>query len=329
MRCGLSAPVSGAVCGPYAPAVITENPDVSREALRDVVERGWDVDVTELEFLTVGGDSWSYRVGALFINVREALGQRKPWSFPQDVEQPLRAAIALKERCALDFLLTPTPTVAGEPLVRLGRFAVTLFPYLDGHPSHSDTEEVFCDAETMSWIERLHAATPAIADVELASEDFRPDFAGTLRDVFSRTSIDGPYGEPVERLLADSRDVVLDVLERHEAHGDELRTARTPFVVTHGEPAGNVHIGSDGRRYLVDLVCLKRGPRERDLRDFPADARDASADRNIVLYYQRDFALSEVAEYGDRLTRPHVGDPEDDRAWYYLGEYVAEVASLG
>ncbi len=312
--------------------MITENPDVTRDALREVLVRHWGVAVTELEFLAVGGDSWSYRAADLFINVREALGQRKPWNFPRAVEPSLRAAIALKERCGLDFLLTPTPTTSGRPLARLGTYAVTLFPYIDGDPSYDDWSEVFCDEQTMSWIERLHAATPAIEDLEVPSEDFRPDFAGALRTLFDRArsgTLEGPYATRVEALLATSQDLVLDALLRHEAHGDKLRSTQMEFVVTHGEPAGNVHIGHDGRRYLVDLVELKRGPRERDLHDYPADARDASADHDVVMYYKRAFALSEVAEYGDRLTRPHVGDAEDDRVWGYLGEYIAELRSLG
>ncbi len=311
--------------------MIAENSDVTRDALRDVLVRHWSVAVTALEFLTVGGDSWSYRAGDLFINVREALGQRKPWSFPRAVEPSLVAAVALKERCGLDFLLTPMPTTSGRPLARLGAYAVTLLPYIDGDPSYDDWPEVFCDEQTMSWIERLHAATPGIAHLELPSEDFRPDFAGALRAIFDRArsaSIEGPYAKRVEALLAASQDRVLDALVHHEAHGDRLRGTPMEFVVTRGEPAGNVHTGHDGQRYLVDLVELKRGPRERDLHDYPADARDALADRDVVMYYKRAFALSEVAEYGDRLTRPHIGDPEDDRAWGYLGEYIAELRSL-
>ena len=311
--------------------MITEHPDVGRDALRDVVTSNWAVGVADLEFLVgVGGDSWSYRAGDLFINVREALGQRKPWSLRRDVEPPLRAAIALKECCGLEFLLTPTPTISGEPLVRLGAFAVTVFPYIDGRSSYDDTDEVSCDEETMSWIERLHAATPEIADLALPSEDFRPDFADALRAVVDRATgaIDGPYGPRVAEVLASSRDLILDSLVRHEAHGDRLRDTPMEFVVTHAEPAGNVHIANDGRRFLVDLVELKRAPRERDTRDFPVEARTASVDPDIVTYYNQGFALSEVTEYGDRLTRRHIGDPEDDRAWHELGVYIEALAAF-
>jgi spectinomycin phosphotransferase len=311
--------------------VITENPDISLDVLRDVVQHNWDVTVTELSFLPVGGDSWSYRAGDLFINLREALGQRKPWTFPRDVERSLVAAVALKERCGLDFMLTPLPTTTGRTLARLGAYAVTLFPYIDGSPSYDERAEVTCDEQTVSWIERLHAATPAIEDLELPSEDFRPDFAAALRTVLDRArseTLEGPYAERVRALLTSSRDLVLDTLLRHEAHGATLRVTPMEFVVTHGEPAGNVLLARDGRRYLVDLVQLKRGPRERDLHDYPVEARDASADHDVITYYKRGFALSEVTEYADRLTRPHLGDDEDDRAWRYLGEYIEELRSF-
>jgi hypothetical protein len=179
--------------------VITENPDIGPDALRDVIERNWHVTVTDLSFLPVGGDSWSYRAGDLFVNAREALGQRKPWSFPRDVEPSLVAAVALKERCGLEFMLTPLPTATGRPLARL-----------------------------------------------------------------------------------------------HESHGDSLR----------------------------------RGPRERDLHDFRSEDRGTLADDAVVTYYKRDFALSEVAEYADRLSRTHPGDEEDDRAWDQLGQYIEELWSF-
>ena len=311
--------------------MITENPDVGPDALRDVVERNWHLTVTDLGFLPVGGDSWSYRSGDLFINVREALGQRKPWSFPRDVEPSLIAAVALKQRCGLDFMLTPMPTTTGRTLARLGRYAVTLFPYIDGVPSYHESEEVTCDEQTMSWIERLHAASPAIDDLELPVEDFRADFATALRDILDRARSDdpdgGPYAERARALLTSAEDLVMGVLAEHESHGDALRRAPVDFVVTHGEPAGNVLLCGDGRRLLVDLVELKRGPRERDMHDFPVEARRGSADEAVVTYYKRGFALSEVAEYGDRLTRPHVGDDEDRRAWGYLEQYLEELRS--
>jgi hypothetical protein len=120
----------------------------------------------------------------------------------------------------------------------------------------------------------------------------------------------------------------LDALLRHGAHGDTLRHTPIDFVVTRGAPAGNVLLAHDWRRFLVDLVELKRGPRERDLHDYPVEAWDASVDRDVVTYYKRDFALSEVAEYGGRLTRRHLGDIEDDRAWGPVGEYIAELRTL-
>jgi spectinomycin phosphotransferase len=306
--------------------MITENADIERDTVLRALRSEWDVDADDLEFLPVGGDSWSYRAGDLFVNVREALGQRKPWSSPRDIEQSLRAAIALRHRCGLEFLLTPRPTTSDQPLVRLGRYAVTVFPFLDGAMSYDVSTRAGLDAEIASWIDRLHAATHAIADMPLASEDFTPDFSGGLRRALERASsgnAEGPYASRLVALMQSSRETIAEALDLHEAHGARLRMRDCEYVVTHGEPSGNVLLARNGAHYLIDLVELKRAPRERDLQDLPAPP--GAFDEDLVSFYKQDFVLNEIAEYADRLSLEHVGDDEDDRAWDLLGEYVEHV----
>lgn len=307
--------------------------DLDTNAIAEVVAREWGI-AAKPERLPVGGDSWSFRIADTFVNVRHARGRRKPWRRPRNVEAALVAAIRLAQE--LDFLLAPTPTASGAPLARCGRFAISMWPFLDGQV-HYRTYERPELAQVTEWIARLHGATSTVDDIPVDREDFEVRIADTLRTALDRVpTSDGPYATRFIALIEKHGSSVLAQLAEFEALADRLRGRQYRPVLTHGEPfPGNVFVERSGRRWLIDLAELMLAPRERDLgylamlakaadQDLPERVYGAVNDADYVRFYRLRWGLSEITEYVDRFGGPHDGGPEDEFAWHELTAYYLQ-----
>lgn len=307
--------------------------DLAVVEIAEVVSQEWGI-AGAPERLPVGGDSWSFRIADVFVNVRHAYGQRKPWRRPRNVEAAFTAASRLAPE--LDFLLAPMPTNAGAPIARSGRFAISLWPHLDGQV-HYRTYETPELTQVTKWISRLHAATSSVDDIPVDQEDFEVGIAQALRNALDRVdSSDGPYAVRFIALVEKHRATVLTQLAEFEALADRLRDRQYQPVLTHGEPfPGNVFEERNGRRWLIDLGELMLAPRERDLgylamlakqvdRDVPERVYGAANNSDYVRFYRLRWGLSEITEYVDRFSRPHDGGPEDEFAWTELTAYYLQ-----
>src|SRR5581483_12455133 len=123
-------------------------------------------------------------------------------------------AAGLREH--VDFLLTPRPTLASRPLATLGRYAVTVFPYIEGTPGYEREASAEDLRQLASWVRQLHSAP---TDVDLVREDFSSDFAGALVAAFDRApSASGPYAEPLCSLVSEHGEAVRGALRAHIEH---------------------------------------------------------------------------------------------------------------
>jgi spectinomycin phosphotransferase len=261
-----------------------EPPGFDRAALVEAL-REWDLSITALRYLPVGAGShhylatdsfdnqWFVTVDVLEWKLYGTFGPTfEPWvdidleSGLDGLDRAFRTAVALRDG-GLEFVHAPITRPDGGVLARLGRdHAVSVFPLIEGAShSHDDQDR----PRLLEAVGRLHAATHTVPS-ELPRRDsltvpIRSRLFGSLDDLTSPWN-DGPYGDSARQLLRDKESLIRDLFHRADELADEVREAKTPWVITHGQlHAANILRGKPGAPILIDWDCLAIAPRERDL----------------------------------------------------------------
>lgn len=254
-----------------------------RDALMSVL-RTWDLSVSTLTYLPVGagshhylaldseGQHWFVTVDELITKLFAMGGPTfMPW-LDVDLDAAFEAlkrafgtAAALRQT-GLEFVHGPILRPDGEVLMRLGDYAVSVFPFID---EISDTPSDAKRHRLLEAIGRLHAAADSIPS-GLPQHDsltvpLKPRFLDTLDDLESPWTT-GPYGERARLLLQPRADAIRDLFGRCDQLAYAVRAAGKPWVITHGQmhAANIVHTRND-TLLLVDWDCVALAPRERDL----------------------------------------------------------------
>src|SRR5215471_13552058 len=272
-----------------------------RDALVSTL-RGWDLSITSVSYLPVGagshhylalgfdGQRWFVTVDVLVGKLFGMMGPTfVPW-FDVDLDRAydaldraFRAAVAL-QRAGLDFVHAPVTRPDGGVLTRLGEFAVSVFPFIDGI---SDTRDSGLRSRLLEALGKLHAATDAVPSGLLQRDSLtvplKPRFLDSLDDLEAPWT-QGPYGESARLLLQPKADAMRNLFHRCDELGDAVRAAGRPWVVTHGQVhAANVVRAAGDALLLVDLECLAIAPRERDLGTWGNDL-DPKTDEDWAAY---------------------------------------------
>jgi hypothetical protein len=178
-------------------------------------------------------------------------------------------------------------------------------------------------AAVLDRVRRLHAATTALPDLDLEREAFDASFVPVLEAAIDR-ALDGhrdagPQSGWLRGALAAARPAIRESLARFRAGREAaLAGGRGRWVVTHGEPHGENVVWTPTGPVLVDCGELRLAPPERDL-----VVLGSAGDEELASLYRRRWVLAEIAEYADRLSRPHGDDAEDRRAREELARNLA------
>lgn len=295
--------------------MLVPNPDIDEVALREFVAAEFGRTNNEkLAFRPVGGDSWSYRLGPWWVNVRRDRQGSSAAAF--------ETAFDLKVS-GLEWVLAPACGRSGQLVHDFKSWPVVVFPFVEGTPifprfaSRSQAEAVH------QMIDQLHQATSVRAlPTESFALPFKDELAAGIERAFAGAVQAGPYGARVTKLVRENA-AYLESLRRKMAEcQDECRSEATAPVLTHGEPnRGNVMQGHN-RLVLMDWGDLAWGPPERDLvqlGDFgvPTDGRPT-----FRRFYELHWILGEIAEYVARFSGPHAGDAQDEQSWKELLHYL-------
>ncbi|GAB2720750.1 hypothetical protein GCM10027089_50730 [Nocardia thraciensis] len=327
--------------------VLTPPPGLTDDALIAVLGECWAIDVGAVEYAAVGFGSHHWRVtdggdDAWFVTVDELeLRRRSPDDSVAAAFDRLRAALGTAQAArdaGLEFVVAPVPGGDGSVCIRMGAFAVAVYPLLEGR--RFDWGE-FRDADhrqaVLDMIARLHR-TPA--DVPARTEDF----AIASRDEVARALAGdipnlGPYAASMSDLLRDNAAALRDEWARYDALVTTARSLGVRPVVTHGEPhaANTMHTARGWR--LIDWDTALLAPPERDLWDLdPGDGSllAAYAERTgttphpeLLELYRRRWDLADAAEYVRRFRRPHTGTEDDIESWKGLQELVFRLEAPG
>lgn len=285
----------------------TDAPD-----LVDVLAREWGVTVSSLDYVPVGYGSHHWSAGDWFVNLDEPADPGELWS-------ALSAAVALDR----DFVLAPRPTLDGAPLARVGRFAVSLYPFVAGESfAYGEFPSGEHQRAVLELVAAIHTSGVPAAPEDLTIE-CRAELEATLADGMPDT---GPYSAPAARLISECAPTVRRLLARY----DSVVTAVDPTraVLTHGEPhPGNTMRTADGW-LLIDWETARLAQPERDLwllgdlRAYTAATGIEPVPELLELYALR-WNLSDLGYELSRFRVPHTGTPADDQSWQLLQGLVA------
>jgi spectinomycin phosphotransferase len=296
----------------------TENPSIELAAITDLLADQYGESLPSLVFTPVGGDSWCFRAGSLWVSVRRDRQGHAAESY--------EAAAELSEQ-GLHFVLAPLRGKDHHVVHRVSDYPVVVSPFVAGSTLHATTpHEVNAVASLVSQLHSASVRTPA------PHEDYRFPFQDELEQALSlATSHDpesGPFSQRTHRLIHAHR-AYLDALQAEARHlASYCRSQAGEPVLTHGEPNGNVMQTDDGRLLLFDWGTTALGPPERDWWVFPSNNNSISCRPEFTRFYELRWILGEIAEYTWRFMHQHVGDIDDASMWDELCIYFPPSTAL-
>jgi spectinomycin phosphotransferase len=290
----------------------TENPGIDLAAIEGLLADQYGESSSSLAFVPVGGDSWCFRAGSLWVSVRRDRQGHAAESY--------EAAAELSEQ-GLHFVLAPLRGKDQHVVHRVSAYPVVVSPYVTGSPLHATTpHEVNAVASLVAQLHTASVRTP------VPHEDYRFPFQEELEEALSlATSRDphtGPYSQRTHRLIKENR-AYLDALQAEARHlASYCRSHAGEPVLTHGEPDGNVMQTDDGRLLLFDWGTTALGPPERDWGELASNNDSIRCRPEFARFYRLRWILGEVAEYTWRFMHQHAGDIEDASMWDELSLYL-------
>ena len=294
-------------------------PDLAGETITGALHASFGIQVAELVFLPIGDDaaSWAFRVEAsqgptYFLKVRAGAGHTPGAAVPDYLH-----------RHGVPHVLAPLPTNTAAPHIRVDRFALTLYPMIDGGTGTDVGMSPGHWRELGAVLKQVHT-TPLTPDLTriVGREPFRP----TRREVVTRLAalLDASVpDDPVARQLAAfwrARQGVIDALVDHaDTMGRQLERSSAAHVLCHADlHTWNVLLDAEQRLWIVDWDEAILAPRERDLmfvvggigRDLvkPSDTAcflqgygEATVDRRLLAYYRSACAVQDIGAYGEQV----------------------------
>ncbi|MEV0591469.1 aminoglycoside phosphotransferase family protein [Nonomuraea cavernae] len=233
----------------------------------------------------------------------------------------------------LDFVVAPVRTAHGETVRQAGaRYAVSVFPYLDGIPGSFGQELTPAQRGlVVDLLARLHEVEPP---AQCAAPQRQPWHRASLEQAIAgsdRPWEAGPFTRAAGSLVADHA----KGLRRRLGEFDRLASEVDwdVRVVTHGEPHSGNLLWQGERGLLVDWDTVGLAPPERDLWLYEGDLeRYAEVSGRwpqpaALAFYRLRWALDDVAIFVDQFRRPHGRTPDTELAWSAFAGTVEELTA--
>jgi spectinomycin phosphotransferase len=308
--------------------------------LADALVRSWALEVGQLDYIPkgFGGYHWLTRThtGQRFFLTVDDL-DTKPWlggnrdeTF-EGLEAAYDSTLALHRNAHLSFVVAPMPQLGDGTALRLSeRYALTVFPFMDGEPGVWGDPIGRADREQLlRRLAELHRSTPAVASRAPRHGLVLPGRAGlesALDDLDSPWS-GGPYSELARQELAKHAAALHQCLASFDDLAGHVERARGEPVITHGEPHPGNLIRIDGGVLLVDWDTVGLAQPERDLWMLDDGSPDAlapyteasgrSVDYTAISLFRLSWTLSDVAVFTALFRSDHRSN-EGTESWRAL-----------
>lgn len=325
--------------------MLTEPADLDRAELSALLERHWALADLRFEYVPVGFGSHHWRAREWFLTVDDLAAGHQAYPDPDSsfsaLNRAYQTAAALRHDADLDFVVAPLPDSDGAVIRRLGhRYAVTVFPFIDGESSEWGPYELDDERRTMGGIlGRLHGATERLPAGLPRVEDFALPARAALEDAMADLQhrwATGPFAERTRRLLGECAAGVEHLLRDYDLLAGNARAGSDAWVVTHGEPhRANVIRGRAGRRHLVDWDTALVAPRERDLCMVLGDdltgwdeysaVLPAELDEPTLRLYRRWWELADITTFVHLFRQPHGHTEHTAASWKILADNLGHV----
>jgi spectinomycin phosphotransferase len=308
----------------------------------------YGLDLASLTFLPLGHDSsaWVYRADEVagrryFVKVRAGQLHRASLLVPH-----YRHDNGVARVCA------PLLTTAGELSGVTGRYALIVYPFIDGASGMArrlSGEQWRAFGATLRQIHDM--SVPPSLKAALSREQFAPSWVATVRqiDLLVDANLYGdPFAEEFANFWRARREMICTLVERAKACGQQLARRATAFALCHADlHTGNLLVGDDGQLWIVDWDEVLLAPPERDLmfiiggisaalvtpdetRHFQRGYGQRAIGPLAIAYYRYAWAVGDIASFGEQaFLRPEFGELtrraglESFRSLFEPGEIVA------
>jgi aminoglycoside phosphotransferase (APT) family kinase protein len=240
-------------------------PPFDLDAIRDLLRREYALEADELAFVPVGFATACYVVDSHFLKIWPHSANGGQSASLLEVTLPLLVrldAIGLRARVP-----APIRTTSGELRTSYHGMPVALFPLLPGdHVPDDAYRDPVLWAEMARVMAEIHAATPSLASVPLATESFEAPVLPTLARGLLVAERGGAEARGLDRVVRPRR----DELVQHIARFERVRAAAAGLtarrVLCHRDFGGyNLLVGPDGRLSVLDWDWPALAPPEHDL----------------------------------------------------------------
>ncbi len=312
--------------------------------VRDVLSRGWALDVDRLEYAAVGFGSHHWRAFAeatqYFITVDDLDTKLRDHSDsrPAALER-LEAALIFAadlQSSGCGFAVGPTRGIREQATESLDeRFVCALYPHVAGESGtfggYEHATERTAVADVLAALHaqpRRQASTLLVDDHSIPSRD---ELVNALHDLDSEWST-GPFAASTRARLAQHREELAVALEAYDRFVESETVRGAARVPTHGEPhRGNVIMTPEGPA-LIDWDTALVAPPERDLwslvledesvRGHYESTSKRTLDDQLLALYQLWWDLCEVALFVADFRRPHTLTADTEAAWAGLQTHL-------
>lgn len=296
-----------------------EPPGLPEPQITDALRAGFGIEAAGLEFLPVGNDagSWAYRVQdragrACFLKVRSPADDTRGADVP-----------AYLQRHGVPGVLGPLPARTGAAWIPAGRFALALYPFVEGRPAAEAGLSAAQWREFGGIVRTIHETpvTPELTGL-VSREVFRPTRYGLFGRLHQVLASPDP-GDDLARELAAAWQArigaIRQVTGQVDALGRRFMSQSLPHVLCHADlHTFNVLVDGSRRLWVADWDEAVLAPRERDLmfvvrgigHGFITPERTASfldgygaaaADEGLLTYYRYAWAAQDIAACAEEV----------------------------
>ncbi|WP_438489871.1 phosphotransferase [Streptomyces sp. S186] len=300
-------------------------PSLSDDVIAATVAGHWlseNARITEAGYLPWGFGAHHWRISGGGTTLFVTLDQLAPRHTAASLEAAYAGAAALAAG-GLAAVCAPLPHRSGRFTVAVAGGALSVTPWLDGHPpTEAEAREPAHLGQVTDALAALHGTEPP-KGLPVWAPQVGPAFADEVRARTARPWMTGPLGEEARHALAERVDAIRHWTARYHLLAESALAHRDHWVPTHGEPHyANQLVGPCGLR-LVDWESLAIAPRERDYGDLLAAGAEVPHDPALLELFALDWRLSEIAAYTHWFAGPHVGNDDDHTALEGLREELS------